>query len=80
MKTKINLKYMGGVLKLSLIANFLFLLLFLTIAIWKFDAVKLKLLTFSKNQKLKSQTSERVLKTFNNDIYDNFLDGEFIVN
>lgn len=52
----------------------------MTIAIWKFDAVKLKLLTFSKNQKLKSQTSERVLKTFNNDIYDDFLDGEFIVN
>lgn len=80
MKTKTNLKYMGGVLRLSLIANFLFLLLFLAIAIWKFDAVKLKLLTFSKNQKLKSQTSERVLKTFNNDIYDVFLDGEFIVN
>lgn len=32
------------------------------------------------NQKLKSQTSERVLKTFNNDVYDDFLDDEYIVN
>lgn len=80
MKTKTNLKYMGGVLKLSLIANFLFLLLFLTIAIWKFDAVKLKIQTFYLKQKLKSQTSEKVLKTFNNDAYDDFLDDEYIVN
>lgn len=52
----------------------------MAIAIWKFDAVKLKLQTFSKNQKLKSQTSEKVLKTFNNDVYDDFLDDEYIVN
>ena len=28
---------------------------------------------------MKSQTSEKVLKTFNNDIYDFFLDGEYII-
>ena len=80
MKTITNLVGGGGVLKLSLIANFLFLLLFSAIAVWKFDSLKQKIQTFSMNQKLKSQTSERVLKTFNNDIYDDFLDGEFIVN
>lgn len=55
-------------------------MLFLTIAIWKFDAVKLEIQTFYLKQKLKFQTSEKVLKTFNNDAYDDFLDGEFIVN
>lgn len=30
----------GGVLKLSLASNILFLALFLTVGIWKFDAVK----------------------------------------
>ena len=81
MKTKTNLKYVGGgVLKLSLIANFLFLLLFSAIAVWKFDSLKQKIQTFSKNQNLQSQTSEKVLKTFNNDVYDDFLDDEYIVN
>ena len=70
----------GGVLRLSLVANFLFLLLFSAIAVWKFDSLKQKIQTFSMNQKLKSQTSEKVLKTFNNDVYDDFLDDEYIVN
>lgn len=55
-------------------------MLFSAIAIWKFDAVKLKIQTFYLKQKLKSQTSEKVLKTFNNDAYDDFLDDEYIVN
>ena len=61
MKTKTNLKFVrGGVLKLSLIVNFLFLLLFSAIAVWKFDSLKQKIQSFSMNQKLKSQTSERL--------------------
>lgn len=79
MKTKNLFKIRGGVLRLSLIANCLFLLFFLAIAVWKFDSLKQKILTFFTNQKLKSQTSEKVLKTFNNDIYDFFLDGEYII-
>ncbi len=55
-------------------------MLFSAIAVWKFDSLKQKIQTFSKNQNLQSQTSEKVLKTFNNDVYDDFLDDEYIVN
>ena len=70
----------GGGLKLSLVANFLFVVLFCAIFIYKFDSISLKIKNLKQNFFLKKQTSERVLKTFNNDIYDDFLDGEFIVN
>lgn len=54
--------------------------MFCAIFIYKFDSISLKIKNLKQNFFLKKQTSERVLKTFNNDIYDDFLDGEFIVN
>lgn len=52
----------------------------MTIVVWKFDSISLKIKNLKQNFFLKKQTSEAVLKNFNNDIYDDFLDDEFIVN
>lgn len=68
----------GGVLKLSLAVNCLFLLLFAAVAVWKFDSIKLRVQNFHRNFVLKKQTSEKVLKTFNNGIVD-VLNDTFVV-
>ena len=74
MKKKYSIQ--GGGYKLSLIANCISLALFIIIGVWKFDSIKRR---FS-NIFIKQQTSEKVLKSFNNDYFDLFLNEEHIVN
>lgn len=69
---------MGGVLKLSLVANVAFLALFLTVGIWKFDSIRRRILEAVNKASFKRQTSESVLKTFNNGIED-VLNDTFII-
>lgn len=79
-KTKIAFKNnWGGVLKLSLAANVVFLVLFSAIGIWKFDSIKQKILNVGRNASLKRETSETVLKTFNNDIDKDVLNDTFFI-
>lgn len=58
----------GGVLKLSLAVNVVFMALFSAVGIWKFDSIKRRILDAAEKASLKRQTSEAILKTFNNDI------------
>lgn len=44
--------------------------LFLTVGIWKFDSIKRRILEAGNKASFKRQTSESVLKTFNNGIED----------
>lgn len=68
----------GGVLKLSLAANCLFLLLFAAVVVWKFDSIKRRFLDAGNKASMKYQTSDTVLKTFNNGI-DDVLNDTFVV-
>lgn len=69
----------GGVLRLSLVANAVFLALFLTVGIWKFDSIKRRILEAVNKASFKRQTSESVLKTFNNDVDKDVLNDTLII-
>ena len=48
--------------------------------IWKFDSIKRRILDVANKASLKRQTSESVLKTFNNDVDKDVLNDTLIIN